>query len=114
MTNKNNNKEIYSYGRYDVLVVPDVSGDGDRFVPGYGVVNRDTGVREYESVDLPNALRMCRLMELHVRASITIKDDGSETLFATKSQAAQEQMELVFVDEEADDDEPAPPRPRIH
>jgi len=57
-----NNKSLFTYGRFDVCIVDDHMEDGVA-VKGYGIINRDTGVTESSTTLLFHAIQTCRNCE---------------------------------------------------
>lgn len=75
-------KPIYTYGRYEVRICDEVL-DQDKMVRGYGVFNKQTGIREYCDVALHQAVHNCRFWEMLLREAESHPDDPNESLFDT-------------------------------
>lgn len=73
-------KVLYDYGRYYVTVCDDVE-DGNQTVKGYGVFNKETGVREYSDVAYFQCVRNARLWEQFAKDGEAFKYDPNDTIW---------------------------------
>lgn len=71
----------YKYGRYYVQVCDNVLEEGTLNVRGYGVFNKETGVREYSDIALVNCVNMARSFELHLREVLQMVEKPGDSLF---------------------------------
>lgn len=71
------NKSLYSYGRFDVVIIDNHREDGVD-VPGYGVVNRETGITESSTTLLFHAIQTCHNCEDFLKEVQNKQDNGDD------------------------------------
>jgi len=66
---------IYTYGRYEVVITQEHYEEGLGKIPGYGVLNKETGIMEHTSAVLCNAMNCARMFERQIK---NIEEMGEE------------------------------------
>lgn len=72
------NENLYEYGRYSVQIIDNHIEDGYE-VPGYGVINKHTGITEHSTTLLFHAMKWCRVCESQVAAIEKMGDEEEGT-----------------------------------
>lgn len=68
---------LFQYGRYYVTAINDHDTGNGKEIPGYGVVNEQTGVVEFSHTMLYQAMKWARILEIQV-SQIENSDEPDE------------------------------------